>query len=114
MKGLPSFNQALQVIVQEESRRESCNILKEKDMPTTSFNLKSVRDFSYKSELDKFQRTNPLLLASIIGTISKQKVTNVPNNKSKTTSCRWLSMKILVGKASAVPIVTWKLTCYLV
>ena len=32
------------------------------------------RKFSYKEELQRFQRTNPLLLACVAGTISKCKV----------------------------------------
>ena len=74
MKGLPNFDQALQLIVLEESRSQSNNILKEKDPPRSSFNIDSIQNFSYKKELIKFERTNPLLLASIIGTVSKAKV----------------------------------------
>ena len=74
MKGLPNFDQALQVLILEESRSQADNILKEKDTPRSSFNLDSIKNFSYKEELNKFERTNPLLLASIVGTISKAKV----------------------------------------
>ena len=75
MKDLKGFDTALQVFVQEETNKESDNILGDKDLPKSEFNLENIRRFSYKSELDKFQKTNPVLLAAIIGSISKEKVT---------------------------------------
>ena len=75
MKNFSSFDTDLQSFVLEEAKREADTVLSEKDLPRAVFNLENIRKFSYKSELDKFQKTNPLLLAAIIGTISKQKVT---------------------------------------
>ena len=75
MKKLKGFDTALQAFVQEETKKESDNILSDKDLPKSEFNLDNIRKFSYKSELNKFQQTNPILLAAIIGSISKEKVT---------------------------------------
>ena len=75
MKTLSNFDSAFQSFVQEETKKEADAVLDEKDDPRSEFKLKNIRKFSYKNELDKFQKTNPLLLAAIIGTISKQKVT---------------------------------------
>ena len=76
MQKLPKFPEAFLVLVQEESRKEARNILKEKDPPKSEFNIDSIREFSYEAELQRFERTNPILLASVIGTISKEKVTD--------------------------------------
>ena len=75
MKKLKGFDTALQAFVQEETKKGSDNILSDKDLPKSEFNLDNIRKFSYKSELNKFQQTNPILLAAIIGSISKEKVT---------------------------------------
>ena len=58
----------------EEARREADQILNEKDVRRTEFTVEDLRKFSYKEELQRFQRTNPLLLACVAGTISKCKV----------------------------------------
>ena len=73
LKLLPNFPPALNAFVQEECRLQAQGILSEKDSPRASFSLHSIESFSYKDQLRKFQRTNPLLLASIIGTLSKDK-----------------------------------------
>ena len=73
MKNLSNFRPALQAFVQEESRLEAANILKHKDPPRTSFTLDMVKNFSYSEQLRKFQVTNPLLVASIVGTLSQTK-----------------------------------------
>ena len=75
MKQISSFDSALHSFVQEETKREADAVISDKDIPRSEFNLENIRKFSHKAELDKFQKTNPLLLAAIIGTISKQKVT---------------------------------------
>jgi hypothetical protein len=75
LKSFPSFQTAFHSFVQEEARSEAENVLKDKDDARSEFNLDNLRKFSYKEQLVKFQRTNPLLMASIIGTISKSKVT---------------------------------------
>ena len=74
MKSLPNFDLHLHSFIQDEARREAAGILNEKETPRNKFNLENLRKFSYKDQLDKFQRTNPLLLAVIIGTLSKDKV----------------------------------------
>ena len=74
MKNLPSFNKALIVFVQEETKREATAFLSEKDDPKSDFNLEKLRTFSYKKELENLQSTNPLLLAAIVGAISKEKI----------------------------------------
>ena len=62
MKELTSFDKALHTFVQEEARKEADTVLSDKDPPRAQFSLENIRKFSYKSELDKFQTTNPLLL----------------------------------------------------
>ena len=62
MKDLPDFDTALQSFVQEEARKEANSVISEKDSPKSQFTLENLRKFSYKGELDKFQKTNPLLL----------------------------------------------------
>ena len=44
------------------------------DTSRAELSQQSIRDFSYKAELEKFKLSNPLLLAAIIGSISKEKV----------------------------------------
>ena len=83
MKSLSSFQPALISFVQEESRQQADNILVEKDLPRSSFSLQTLGDFSYKQQLDKFQRTNPLLLASIVGTLSKSRGTKCEDASRK-------------------------------
>ena len=75
MKDFHNFDIALQTFVLEETKREAETVVGDKDPPKSQFCLENIRKFSYKSELDKFQQSNPLLLAAIIGSISKQKVT---------------------------------------
>ena len=74
MKSFPNFDSELHLFIQEEARREASGVLKEKDVSKQGFNLENLRKFSYKDQLDKFQRTNPLLLSVIVGTISKDNV----------------------------------------
>ena len=74
MKSFPNFDSDLQTFVQDEARRQADIVLEEKDLSRPEFKLENMRKFKYKDQLDKFQRTNPLLLSVIIGTISKQKV----------------------------------------
>ena len=74
MKYLPNFNNDLICFVQEETRREAITYLTDKDEPRSEFTLENVRKFSYKQELDKLQTTNPLLLAAIVGAISKENI----------------------------------------
>ena len=62
MKEWPNFDSALQTFVMNEAKKEADSVCSEKDTPRSQFNLENVRKFSYKSELDKFQKTNPLLL----------------------------------------------------
>ena len=71
MASLTSFQPALNSFVQEESRKQAENILLEKDLPRATFSMQALESFSYKDQLQKFERTNPLLMASIVGTLSK-------------------------------------------
>ena len=75
MKNLPNFHSDLCEFVLEESRREALRI-EDKDDPTTKFDLQCIKNFTYEAELEKFQKSNPLLMSAIVGTISKEKVTN--------------------------------------
>ena len=73
MKSIPSFEIEFCAFVQEESRLQAERIVADKDPSRSTFTLDSLRKFSYKEQLHKFQKTNPLLLASIVGTLSKSK-----------------------------------------
>ena len=75
MSGLPNFNHALCCLVQEETRKESSRN-DGKDPPLNSFNMESLEKFSYNEELAKYQKSNPLLLAAIVGSISKEKASD--------------------------------------
>ena len=75
MRPLSSFPSALNDFVQEECRQQAENILGEKDPPRALFSLITLENFSYKDQLKKFSQTNPLLLSSIVGTMSKTKNT---------------------------------------
>ena len=48
--------------------------MSEKDPAKSCFSLDSLRKFSYKDQLAKLQRTSPLLVACVTGTISKEKI----------------------------------------
>ena len=74
MKPLPGFSDALVRLVQDEAYHEANNILQDKDPPVRDFNLDSLRKFSYKEQLSKLQRTNPILVACVKGSIKKVKV----------------------------------------
>ena len=76
MKSISNFPSAFQYFVQEEARQEAQNTVTDKDPSRSSFTLKSLTDFSYSDQLQKFQNTNPILLASIVGTLSKTKGAN--------------------------------------
>ena len=73
MKSLPNFSSDLVAFVQEESRLQAEAVVDEKDPSRTTFSLDTLRKFSYKEQLHKLQRTNPLLVASIVGTLSKSR-----------------------------------------
>ena len=75
MKSWPNFPSEFYAFVQDEARGEATAILSEKDKSRPQFTLENLRKFNYKDQLDKFQRTNPLLLSVIIGTLSKERVT---------------------------------------
>ena len=62
MKPLSGFDTGLQQFVQEESRIQADRILDEKDPAKSSFSLETLRHFSYTEQLEKFQKTNPILL----------------------------------------------------
>ena len=73
MKPLSNFSSQFLSFVQEESRLEAQGIVLEKDHPRTSFSLHDIRSFSYEEQFKKFQRTNPILVASILGTMSRSR-----------------------------------------
>ena len=83
MKSLSEFPSEFQSFVQEESRLEAQGILLDKDSPRTSFTLECLRTFSYSDQLTKFKRTNPVLVASILGTMSRTKGTLEENLSRK-------------------------------
>ena len=60
--------------MQEEAHKESEGILSDKDPARKDFTLNSLRKFSYKEQLAKLQKSSPLLVACITGSISKTKV----------------------------------------
>ena len=73
MKNLPNFEKDFQKFVREECRLEADKILKNKDPPLSEFNLKTLKDFHYNCELEKFETVAPTLMASIAGSISSSK-----------------------------------------
>ena len=75
MKSIANFGPAFHAFVQEECRLEASNIVEDKDDPKSSFTLETLRNFSYSESLQKFKRTNPVLVASIVGTLSKTRGT---------------------------------------
>ena len=74
MRPLPGFDSALVTFVQDQAFQEADGILAEKDIPVKEINLNTLRKFSYKEQLLKLQRTNPLLVACIMGSIRKLKI----------------------------------------
>ena len=83
MKSLPSFPEEFLVFVQEEARLQAQGILEDKDNPRTSFTLTNMLDFSYNEQLKKFQQTNPILVACILGTLSRNKGEQLENISRK-------------------------------
>ena len=73
MKSLPNFASALVDFVHEETRQEAQGILQDKDAARTSLTIQDVKDFDYNDQFRKFQKTNPILVASILGTLSRVK-----------------------------------------
>ena len=71
MKELPNFDLDLVKFIQEESRTQAEAIVLQKDPNRNTFTLENLRKFSNKEQLDKLQKTNPLLTATIVGTLSK-------------------------------------------
>ena len=56
----------------EEARKEAEFI--EKDVSRTEFTIEDLKKFSYKDELERYQRNCPILVACVIGSISRSKV----------------------------------------
>ena len=56
----------------EEARKEAEFI--EKDVSRTEFTIEDLKKFSHKDELERYQRNCPILVACIIGSISRSKV----------------------------------------
>ena len=53
MKDLTEFPAEFLAFVHEEARKEAQGIVKEKDLPRSSFSLDDLRDFSYKDQFLK-------------------------------------------------------------
>ena len=83
MKPLTNFPAAFQSFVQEETRQEAQGILEDKDSPRTCFTLDDMRNFSYAEQLQKFKKTNPILVASILGTLARRKGEELENISRK-------------------------------
>ena len=83
MRTLPGFNSALVHFVQDEAYREADGILAEKDAPRKEFNIENLQNFTYKEQLGKLQRTNPLLVACVMGSIRKIKIKTVDDLRRK-------------------------------
>ena len=73
MKPMSNFHHDLASFIQEESRLQAEAIVEHKDPTRATFTLENIRKFSYKEQLHKLQRTNPLLVANIVGTLSKSR-----------------------------------------
>ena len=83
MKSLPNFDKEFHKFVREECRLEGDRILREKDPPISEFNMKTLRDFDYNSELEKYGRVAPTLMASIAGSITASKDESLATLKRK-------------------------------
>ena len=73
LKEYPSFRKAFQQFVYEEARKEADNVLKDKEIPRNEFSMETLRQFSFKQQLAKYQRDTPILLACVVGSMSKSK-----------------------------------------
>ena len=73
MRELSNFQLDLVKFIREESRMQAEAIVLQKDPNRNNFTLENLRKFSYKEQLHKLQKTNPLLVASIVGTLSKSR-----------------------------------------
>ena len=73
MKSLPNFKADFHEFVREECRQEADLILKDKDPPVNSFDLRSLTNFNYKCEFEKLSKVAPTLMASLAGSISSSK-----------------------------------------
>ena len=74
MRPLPGFYSALAIFVQDQAFQEADGILTEKDIPVKEINIDTLRKFSYKEQLLKLERTNPILVSCIKGSIRKLKI----------------------------------------
>lgn len=74
MQELPKFDEEFLEFVVEKARKQANDGISHLDISRSEFSMKHLQDFSYNSELEKFQKSNPLLLAALIGTLSKEKV----------------------------------------
>ena len=83
MKSFPKFAPAFHDFVHEEARKESECIKSDRDPPRTSFTLDTLRKFSYKEQLTKLQRSSPLLVACVAGSISKEKTSTLEDISRK-------------------------------
>ena len=73
MSELPNFHQEFIEFIQEEARKE-VNSMRKNDISRADLTQQNIRNFSYNTELEKFEKSNPLLLAAIIGSISKGRI----------------------------------------
>ena len=83
MKSLPNFEKDFHKFVREECRLEGDRILGDKDPPLSEFSLKTLRDFDYNCELEKFEKVAPTLMASIAGSITSSKEESLANLKRR-------------------------------
>ena len=72
MSELPNFHQEFIEFIQEEARKE-VNSMRKNDISRADLTQQNIRNFSYNTELEKFEKSNPLLLAAI-GSISKGRI----------------------------------------
>jgi len=73
LKNLQEFQEVLLNFLFEEARKEANNILEDKDPPSSLFDLKTLRNFSYMDQLAKLQYNFPLLVACISGSLAKSR-----------------------------------------
>ena len=73
LKSFPNFTPAFQNFVYEEARNEAEGILSDKDPPRSTFNLETIRKFSYTDQLAKLQASSPILVPCIRGSIYKNR-----------------------------------------
>ena len=72
LKEYTTHQHAFLAFLMEDARKESQFI--EKEVSRNEFTFEDLKKFSYKEELARYQKNCPILVACIVGSISRSKV----------------------------------------